>query len=64
MSKDACIFLNMVVVNLMKIILVNHFLKVLLHTLLTQIVRWIHLMVSCDYLGVLQAHVGQLVAQG
>jgi hypothetical protein len=54
----------MVVVNLMKIILVNHLLQILLHSLLAQVVRLVDLLVTRHDLGVLQADVGQLVAEG
>lgn len=56
-SNNARIFLYMVVVNLMKIILVDHLLQVLLHTLLAQVVRRIRALVVSDYLRVLQTNV-------
>ena len=62
-SNNARIFLYMVVVNLMKIILVDHLLQILLHTLLTQVVGRIRPLVVRNYLSVLETHIGELVAE-
>ena len=47
----------MVVVDLMKIILRGHFLKVASHPILIKLLLWVGLPVTGYYLGVLQPHI-------
>lgn len=53
----------MIVVDLIKIILVNHLLKVALHPGSTQVLIRVSFLVTSNYILVPQSHVSQLVPQ-
>lgn len=54
----------MIVVNLIKIILVNHLLQILLHSLFTQVMIGVSLLEAVDDVPVLDAYICQLVSEG